>query len=150
MKLSIYEISLVIPTFEFKATCSRFFAILKVPGVFDFIKIPWFCSISMLLVFEPFSFIHTSICVYEDTIPIRFTIAPFSLVNIPICMRHSTFTIKNRVLCLSMVWWAIRKFDYSDSFPLFLIFCPLPSVLPEGRWIWNVLILNRLEVIHPY
>jgi hypothetical protein len=71
------------------------------------------------------------------------------LIYITICMSHSAFPIKNRVLRLSMVRWTIRKFDNSDSFPLFLIFCPLPSVLPEGRWIWNVLILNRLEVIHP-
>lgn len=129
MKLSVKELALVESSFEFKAAISGFLTIYKVSSIFNFIEIPRFGTLSMLLVLDPVSLKHASIGIYKYTVPIGFTIFPFSLVYVSINVCHSSLTIIFFITSLALIYTSITKFKYTKSFPyIFSIRFPLSFI----------------------
>jgi len=117
MKLAIYEISFIITAFELKSTFSCFFAFYEFSSEFDFVIVPGFCAVSMLLIILPLTLIHGSISINKNSNSICFSIFPFSLIYVSIGMGHSSFSVKLWIFSDALVCWTILKLNDSNSFP---------------------------------
>jgi len=117
MKLSIDEISFIVTAFELKSSFTCFLAFYKFSCKFDFVVIPWFCAVSVLLIILPLTFIHGSISINKYSNTISFSIFPFSLIYVSIGMSHSSFSVKLWIFRQSLVSGSILKLDDSYSFP---------------------------------
>lgn len=147
MELTIYKISSVSTSFTFKFTLSCFFSFNKISFILYLIIVPVLSSLTMLLIFEPFAIIKTSLSVTKSSSAMSHSVFPLALIDISIWVSHSSQSIKFAIFWLSLILSSIRVFDCSYSSPLLFLFflpsfTPLPLVSSAFSNVFEIIVPN--------
>lgn len=135
VELALYEITLIHVSIELEFALSCFLSIDEATCVYNLIVVPLLSSFAVICVILPFTLVHRSLLVDENSIAASFTLFPLTLVDVSVGMCHSSLAVEKSILCHSLISRAIGEYYYAESLPdtlLFLIVlwdCPLASVL---------------------
>ena len=101
---------------------------------------PGFDTVSMLLVFFPFTFIDSTIVVNVLAAAVRFVIAPLTLVNVSIRVNQTTDSICFSDLPLTFIERSVWPDLSSLAGSFFQVFLPLANVDGSaGKSVWALL-----------
>ena len=131
MELAVNKITFINITIEFEFSFAGFLAVDEVAGVFDLVVLPLLGTFAVVHVIEPFTIIHRSILINEDTFSASLSFLPLSMINVTIFVRNSTLSMEESFLGHSLIERSIREFDLAQAFPsrLVLVSFPLTFVL---------------------
>lgn len=117
MELAVEEVTLVEAAIKNEVTATSLFAVDEIANELDFVVVPRFGALPVLLVVNPLALIHATVDVDEDAETFGLAVPPLALVNVAVCMSHATFAVEEAILCLTVVGGAIREDDDADSLP---------------------------------
>jgi hypothetical protein len=94
LKLSFYEVTLVIAAIEVESTLSCLLAIDEVTSIALGTHVPSLGTLTTLLVIEPLAFIERrALGIHENTVSVGFAVFPLTLIDVAVGMGHSTLTV---------------------------------------------------------
>jgi hypothetical protein len=131
MELAVDKVSLVIVLIKAESSFTSFLALYEFTFVNDFVEVPLLNTSSVVLIIEPFSFVHASLLIKEDSLTAGFTFLPFTLINITIWMSHSTLAMEQTLLGLSLVLGMIWINYGAKTLPARFVLGYLPLTLIE-------------------
>lgn len=141
MELALNKVTFINVSAKFKFALASLLPIDEVTRILDFIVIPLFSALAIILIIGPFAFVHRSILINEYTSAARLSFFPFAVIDVSIFLGDSSLSMKEAVVSHSLIDHAICEFNGAEAlpsgfvsvcFPLSLVLLSLANIYKGG------------------
>jgi len=91
---TIDELTVVLTPVALECAHAGLLTVVEVAFVFDFIVVPVFSTLAILLIFSPVSLVQATLSVTKSSLSVCHAVQPLTLINVSICVSHTAKAFK--------------------------------------------------------